>query len=328
MNTTCNCHKTPRGIFQVFVSGISLISCVAIIILFGSSPLSSQNEAIISSSGWGKHTYLNQTQKLHKFKTEFSQDPMTLGLFQKFNRPRKAQVILNSASTGLALGTIGLAISTADESALGAVIVLLFGGAASGLLLGIGNLSTGPRKAKAKRELIKHINLGNVTADYSSPIKAFRYPTPIGYQEMYDTYSLNGMTGEFYLLESEIVQDNYSRAEFENFLIFRKRQQRALLFSYILGGAVAASEIANIAGIVDEDTAAGNGHRVLTRYLPLTAALGSAIFSLTFAKRKNASKDQLIRYINGEPLSSHEQTSYYDLNARLSGEGISLVLRF
>lgn len=290
-------------------------------ILFG------QYQSNITKSGWGKYTYQNQTKKLHKFKSELTQDPVTSDFFTKFNNPRKAQIIANSVAAGLAAGTVGLTVAVADESALGAVIVILLGGAGTGVVLGLGNLLTGPRKAKAKRELIKHINLMEGNPE-SSTVKNLEYATPITYHEIDDLYSLNSVTNKFHLLGSEIKTDNYSTAEFENYLILKNRQQRALLFSYILGGTALGSELLNQTGVVDEDTARGDAHLFLTRYLPIAAALGSVGFSFAFAKRKNVSKEKLIQYINGTHMSYQERTSQWNLLGGITQNGLTLSLRF
>jgi len=289
--------------------------------------LLSQGEPYIQEGVLGKYTYQNQTKKLHKFKDEFSQDPVSSELFNKFNKPRKAQIILNALSAGLAATTVGFTVSVADESALGAIIVVLFGAASTGVVFGVGNLLTGPRKAKAKRELIKHINLGK-TDPSTLMLKDFQYSGPISYYEQEDMYELNSITNKFHLLGSEISKDNYSTAEFENYLILRKRQQRALLFSYILGGAALTSELLNQTGVVDPDTAKGEAHLFLTRYLPITAALGSVGFSFIFSKRKNVSKDKLINYINGTDMSYYNTSPPIHLVGGITQNGLTLALQF
>jgi len=101
----------------------------------------------------------------------------------------------------------------ADESALGAVIVIMLGVASTGVLFGISNFLTGIRKATAKRELIKHINLRKPNS-LSSIVRNFKYATPIIYEGSHDMYSLNTKTNKFHLLSSEIARDNCSTAEF------------------------------------------------------------------------------------------------------------------
>jgi len=322
-------QKLKNSYFLQQIEKLSLYKCTCALICYFlcQGYIIAQDESYIIDNGWGKYTYLNQTKKLHKFKDDFSLDPVTLDLFKKFNNPRQTQIIINTVSAGLAVGTIGLTASVADESGLAAVITIMLGAASTGVVFGVGNLLTGPRKAKAKRELIKHINLGKPTSS-SVMVHDFNYATPIVYEEAYDMYTINKTANKFHLLGSEIAKDNYSTAEFENYLILRKRQKRSLLYSYIFGGTFLGFELLAQTGVIDEDTSRGDAHLFLTRYTPIVAALGSLGFSFVFSKRKNVSKERLISYINGNNMSYYKKSKQINFMGGISQHGLSLSIQF
>ena len=288
----------------------------------------------IEKVGATKYQYNHSVKRLHKFDVELTLNDLTRTEFNQFNNARKGQRVVNIVGTSLLIGTFSLASAAYNENengALGAAIISVLGGAASGATLLIGNLAFGSQKAKHKRRLINAINLGSLAGmtdqNIQSEKNALLFPHKIIQQQDEKIWSVGDRTDKFHLLGTELMKDDFTNAEFTNFQTFRRRTTRSLKVSYIVGGAIIASEILTAAGVVNEDTARGSSYRFLTRTLPVISLLGSLGFAAKFNLQQTKSRNKLIEYVNGY-AAVPEETSINYWAAGVTDQGLSIRYHF
>lgn len=288
----------------------------------------------IQKVGATKYQFNNSVNRLHKFQPELTLNDLTRTEFNQFNNARKGQRVINIVGASLLVGTISLASAAYNENetgALGAAIISVLGGGASGATLLIGNIAFGSQKAKYKTRLINAINLGSSAGMTDQIIQSERnallFPHKIIQQQDEKIWSIGDQTDRFHLLGSELMKDDFTNAEFTNFQTFRKRTTRSLKFAYIIGGAIIASEIIRAAGVVDEDTARGSSYRFLTRTIPVISLLGSLGFAAKFNSQQTKSRNKLIEYVNGYAALPEEAAGNY-WAAGVSDQGLSILYHF
>lgn len=304
-------------------------------ILFSFSQSYAQHSLRIEKAGAGKYKYNNVVKRLHKFKPELTTEPKTKLDFSQFNRARKAQRAVNIVGGSMLAATVGLASIVFNDNdsggEIGAVIIGVLGGGASGAVLLIGNLLAGSQKAQRKTALIYTINLGDSSGvsdlDSQRESNSMLFPNRISEVPESKEWTMGNQTSKFHLLGQEIMKDDFTSAEFVNFQTYRTRTKRSLQFAYIIGGAVLVSEILNVSGVVNEDTARGSGHRFLTRTLPAVTIIGSLGFAAKFNKQQNKSRDKLIEYVNGYTAVPSDSSGNYWAYG-VSNHGLSILYHF
>ena len=294
----------------------------------------SQQGMRIEKLDFGKYEYNNSVKRLHKFKPELASNEITSHDFNRFNRARISQRVVNITSAGLFAATIGIATVINDGSEggnLGVALTGLFGSMATGSVLLFGNLITGLQKSKHKKSLINTINQQAPSLANSLKVKrdknALLFPNRITPSSDSKHWSFGNQTEKFHQLGDDIMKDAFTINEFLNFQKYHRRTNKSLQLASVLGGAIAVSELLNATGVVGEDTASKFSYQYITRLAPGLALLGSLGYAVMSNKQQTQSRDKLIDYVNGYatvPMESQE--GYWA--AGVSAQGLSLQYHF